>query len=121
MELVNMANEPGEAGIGMPMATNPYPYGLRLSLTHEQLAKLGYSELPPAGTAITLEAKATVVRVTSEDPDADGDIDYSNIELQIKELGIEQDGVEEDGEETDGEVNERRATKLYGKKEKAAA
>lgn len=117
-----MANEPSETSTGVPMpyVPNPYPYGLRLSLTHEQLAKLGYSELPPAGTEITLEAKATVVRVTSEDPDADGDIDYSNIELQIKELGIEQEDVDDD-EETDGERNERHAGKLYGKKETAAA
>lgn len=122
MELVSMANEPGEAGINAPQpyVPNPYPYGLRLNLTHEQLEKLGYKELPPAGVEIRGEFVGTVVRVTSEDPDVDGDIDYSCIELQIKELGIEQEG-EEDDEETDGEVNERRATKLYGKKEETAA
>lgn len=122
MELVDMAV--GNEGLGAspaPYVPNPYPYSLRLNLTHEQLEKLGYSELPPAGTHIKLEATACVVRVESCDPDADGDIDYSCIELQIKELGIEQDGVEDDEEEP-SERSERQAGNLYGgKKDKAAA
>lgn len=125
MELVDMQNQPAEgggiAGTPQPYVPNPYPYGLRLNITHEQLAKFGYSELPPAGTELHGEFVATVVRVTSEDPDADGDIDYSCIELQIKELGLEQEGVEEDEEESDGERNERRAHNLYGEKGKSAA
>lgn len=123
MDLVDMENEPSETGaaaVPQPYVPNPYPYGLRLNLTHEQLEKLGYSELPPAGCEIRGEFVGTVVRVTSEDPDADGDIDYSCIEIQIKELGIEEEGVEDD-EESNGERSERHAGKLYGKEGKAAA
>jgi hypothetical protein len=118
VNLVNMAEEQ-EYGIPITAPTpNPYPYGLRLNLTQEQLAKLGYDELPPAGTEIRLEAVTTVVRTTSEDPDADGDVDYSSIELQIKELGIEQEGeVAEEDEDEDGEHMAGRADRMYGKRE----
>lgn len=120
MDLVNMA-ENRALGEGLPstMPTpNPYPWGLRLNITHEQLAKLGYDELPPAGTAIRLEATACVVRCTSEDPDADGDCDYSCIELQIKELGLEQDGegAEDDEDDDEGGVAER----MYAKNKQPA-
>lgn len=122
MELTDMAEErgtPTEAAV--PYTPNPYPWGLRLNITHEQLEKLGYSELPPAGTGVRLEAIATVVRTESCDPDADGDIDYSCIELQIKELGIEEES-ESSGEDDDGDGEHKagRAERLYGKKERAA-
>lgn len=93
---------------------NPYPWGLRLNITHEQLAKLGYDELPPAGTEIHLEAVACVVRTESCDPDADGDIDYSCIELQIKELGIEE-GEESSGDGDDEDGEGARAERMYAK------
>lgn len=105
MELVDMAEERAlGAGLPSPCAPmNPYPWGLRLNITHEQLEKLGYSELPPAGTECRIEAVATVVKCTSEDPDADGDCDYSCIELQIKELGMEQEGDSEEEESPDAD------------------
>lgn len=122
MELINMA-EVREYGSGLASAAptpNPYPWGLRLNITHEQLKKLGYDELPPAGTELRLEAVACVVRTESCDPDADGDIDYSCIELQIKELGVEEegDGADEDDDE-DGDHREGRAERMYGKKGEA--
>jgi len=89
----------------------PYPYGLRLHLTHEELAKLGYEELPPAGTVCKLEAVAVVTRSSTEDPDADGDCDYCSIELQVTELAME----EEEGEEEDEDPSAARAHRLYGK------
>lgn len=112
--------EEGPTGANLYAAPvgNPYPYGLRLNITHEQLAKLGYSELPPAGTELRLEAVACVVKTESCDPDADGDVDYSCIELQIKELGIEQEGESSDEDDDDGEY--ARAERMYGKGEQAA-
>jgi hypothetical protein len=120
MELIGMEREVSAAekvygGAPAAIQPNPYPYGLRLCLTMEELEKLGYSELPPAGTECRIEAVACVVRCTSEDPDADGDCDYCAIELQIKELGLE-----EDAEETaDGEGREDkvlgRAERMYQK------
>jgi hypothetical protein len=114
MELVNMAreSEPGEKAFGgIPTATSPYPYSLRLNITHEELGKLGYTELPPAGTELHMEAKCVVVRATTEDPDADGDVDYCCIEVQIKELGLEEE------ETADGEGEEDktlgRAERMY--------
>lgn len=117
MELVSMAEERNEMGNCVPCPPNPYPWGLRFNLTHEQLAKLGYDELPPAGTTLRLEAVACVTRTESCDPDADGDVDYSCIELQIKELGLQEEGDEDEEEEDRGTD---RAERMYRKKDEAA-
>ena len=111
MELVSMAREEGgEYATTAPMAISPYPYGLRLCLTHDELEKLGYDGLPPAGTKVRIEATAVVTRAASEDPDADGDIDYLCVEMQITELGIEEEA-ESSGEDSDGD----RAERMYAK------
>lgn len=108
MNMVSMESEPGtEVGLAMP-ACSPYPYGLRLHLTQVELEKLGYDGLPPAGTKVRIEAMACVIRASSEDPDADGDIDYLCVEMQITELGIE----EEAGEK---EESGDRAERMYAK------
>lgn len=113
MKLTHMAREEGEgAEIGTAIALSPYPWGLKLHLTHEELEKLGYDELPPAGTVCRVEAVAVVTRSASEDPDADGDCDFCSIELQVTELGME----EEDGYDEE-EDEEGPAHRLYGKKE----
>lgn len=105
-----MAREEGETGLPMPMTVSPYPYGLRLCLTQEELEKLGYDGLPPAGTEVRIEARACITRAASEDPDADGDIDYLCVEMQITELGIEEES-ESSGEDSDGD----RAERMYKK------
>lgn len=97
-----------------PMALCPYPYGLRLHLNQEQLAALGYAELPPAGTSLRIEAVGVVTRSSSEDPDADGDIDYLCVEVQITEMGLEEEEAST-GEDSDRDAGER-ATRMYGKK-----
>lgn len=109
-----MAQEAGEPSetLAMP-GSSPYPYGLRLHLTHVELEKLGYTELPPAGTELHLEAIGVVTRAATEDPDADGDVDYCCVEVQIKELGLEEEA-EEEPERDDGETAER----MYGGKGK---
>lgn len=104
-----MESEPGTEAIGMAMpACSPYPYGLRLHLTQVELEKLGYEGLPPAGTKVRIEAVACVTRAASEDPDADGDIDYLCVEMQITELGIEEEAAEK-------EEGGDRAERMYAK------
>lgn len=125
MKMVSMAQEMGAAdsiyATAAPMAPSPYPYGLRINLSQEQLEKLGYSDLPPAGTEIHLEAKGIVTRSCTEDPDADGDIDYVCVELQITEMGAEESD-ESAGENEDDDAGDSagRAERLYGKGKEAA-
>lgn len=109
MDMVSMEREVEATGYPSPVSISPYPYGLRLNLTQDELAKLGYTELPPAGTELRLEAVGCVVRSSSEDPDADGDIDYLCVEIQITELGVEQEG-EEKEDKSGG-----RAERMYAK------
>lgn len=106
MDMVSMAREVETAGYAVSIS--PYPYGLRLNLTQDELAKLGYTELPPAGTEVRLEAVGVVTRACTEDPDADGDIDYVCVEVQITQLGVEQE--DEPDEKAGG-----RAERMYAK------
>jgi hypothetical protein len=106
MKLIDMHHKPGEGeAIPTPDCPGEYPYGLRITLNEEQLEALGI-EMPKAGTALHIEAKAIVTRASTEDPDADGDIDYVCVELQLTELGVE---VEENAVET----RNKKAKKLY--------
>lgn len=116
MNLVDMKVEQsnGAAAPAYPTACSPYPYGLRFTLNQEQLSALGYEELPPAGTTLRLEAMGVVTRASSEDPDADGDIDYLCVEIQITEMGIEEES-ESAGEDDDKDSGDR-AGRMYGKK-----
>ena len=119
MKLVSMAQEsPADSIYAVPSAPSPYPYGLRINLSQDQLKALGYSDLPPAGTTLHIEATGVVTRASSEDPDADGDIDYLCVEVQITEMGVEETEASS-GEDSDGDSADR-ANKLYGKGSKAA-
>lgn len=100
------------AGSAYPTACSPYPYGLRFTLNQEQLEALGYTELPPAGTTLRMEATGVVTRASSEDPDADGDIDYLCVEIQITEMGLEEESASEG---KDGDDDGKRASRMYGK------
>jgi hypothetical protein len=124
MDLVSMAQkEPGEGiyATSPAMAPSPYPYGLRLCLGMEQLAALGYTELPPAGTEVRIEAIGVVTKASSEDPDADGDVDYVSVEIQVKEMGLEEEGESagEDIDDDDGldqpKHQDGRAERMYQK------
>jgi len=106
-------SEPG-GELPSPPAVSPYPYGLRLNLSQEELGKLGYEGLPPAGTTLHLDAIGVVTRASSEDPDADGDIDYLCVEIQITELGVEEESASA-GEDADEDAG-NRAGRLYGGK-----
>lgn len=114
-----MARENEGGGLGaVPVEPSPYPYGLRINLTQQELEKLGYKELPPAGTELRLEAVGVVTSSRSEDPDADGDVDYLCVDVQITELGVEQEG---EGAEDDEDEDVGRAERLYAKGEKKPA
>lgn len=113
MKLIDMHHEPGQGeAMPMPACSGDYPYGLRVTLHQEQLEALGFKELPKAGTKMHLEAMTIVTRSATEDPDADGDIDYVCVELQLTQLGIEEDGEPEP--ENKVERRQKSAAKLYG-------
>lgn len=116
MKLIDMHHKPGE-GECAPVPCGPsneYPYGLRITLHEEQLEQLGLEGLPPAGTKMHIEAVAVVTRSATEDPDADGDIDYVCVELQLTQLGCEIDGEAEAGNKV--ERRHQKAARLYAKR-----
>src|SRR5579863_4011264 len=80
---------------------------IRIVLSQNHLKALGFPSLPTAGAKIHLQAVATVVRSSTEDPNADGDIDSASIVIQFSSL----DCKEEDGNPV--EVRETKARKLY--------
>ncbi len=91
--------------------TAPYPCGLRITLDQEQLEELAI-DLPEAGTTVHIEAYAVVTRASTEDPDADGDVDFVSVELQLTELGVDEIAEPEKA----GAARERKAASLYGTK-----
>jgi hypothetical protein len=112
MKLIDMKHEPGEGEmLPTPAVQSEYPYGLRITLNEAQLDALGL-EMPPAGTELHIEAMATVTRSSTEDPDADGDIDFVCVEMQLTRLGVEEEREEPDDKVS---VRERKAGKLYSK------
>ena len=87
MKLTNLKTELGETDC-MPQAA--YPYGLRLYLNCEQCEALGITKALAAGTSVTLQAKAIVVRSTQElETEADEAGPDISLELQITDLGLE--------------------------------
>ena len=109
MKLIDLKTE-APRDVPMPMGQEPYyPYGTCLTLDQDQLEALGLTELPPAGSAFTLEAKAIVRRSSTEDPDVDGDVDSACVELQITHLGLE--GEDDKSRSTRAKA---KAAKLYG-------
>ena len=79
----------------MPIpATKPdYPYGLKICLTHRELAKLGLSADCDIGDVIDMRAFACVTSVSK-------DGDSARVELQIEKLAVED---EMDEDETEGD------------------
>ena len=119
-KLISMAHKPGDGeAVPMPAVQSEYPYGLRVTLNEPQLEALGFKGLPEAGTQLHLEAIAVVTRASTEDPDADGDVDFVCVELQLTQLGIEE--ATEDEPTNAVERRERKISKLYGKPKTDAA
>jgi len=97
-----------QAMLSVP-AEPQYPYGCCLCLTQEDLETLGFEELPPAGSTFKIEAIGVVTSASTEDPDADGDVDSAHVRVQITHLAMEQDS--DKNRET---ARKAKAAKLYG-------
>lgn len=74
-----------------------YPWGLRISLNNETLAKLGITELPAIDSEFKLVALACVVSV-SQNESSDGE-PHRNIDLQIEQMVLAP-AAEESGEDS---------------------
>lgn len=75
-----------DCAVGM-YSGDKYPYGLRLDLNSQALAKLDLENLPKVGTKMTLTAEVEVVATRSSDR-ANGEPEQS-MELQIVKLGLQ--------------------------------
>jgi hypothetical protein len=80
-----------------------YPYGLTINLDDETLAKLGITQLPTVGTAMTLTARVEVCG-TSQYQDRKGESEAS-LSLQITDMELS--GAAESS-------GQNAATMLYG-------
>lgn len=102
--------------VDMKPAEGEIAFGLRLTLGQEQLEALGL-DLPPAGTELHIEAVAIVTSSSTEDPDADGDVDFVNVSLQLTQLGVEKP---QEVKKAANPVNRRqvKSAKLYNPPDK---
>lgn len=111
-QMVSMERTPEDmAKAMMPMAgamgPSQYPYGLCISLTHDELSKLGLDADCEVGDMVHLFAMAKVTSVTSN---ASESMETCRVELQITDLAVE----DEDNEEADKGNSQKRASKRYG-------
>jgi hypothetical protein len=81
-----------------PEMRDEYPYGLRIRLGNEELAKLGMTEMPTIDTEMKLTALVCVISVSQTDS-TDGE-PYRNVELQIEQMALAP-AKEEAGESSD--------------------
>lgn len=63
-----------------------YPYGLRISLDDESIAKLGISKLPEVGLEMYLGATVKVVEVSENE--LHGENKERRVELQITDMAL---------------------------------
>jgi len=78
----------------MPMSERPnYPYGLRICLTHKELAKLGLEADCNVGDLIDLRCFAEVTSISKSDS---GNGEDCRIELQIQKMACEDEMSEGD-------------------------
>lgn len=78
----------------IPMPSKPdYPYGLRISLTHRELEKLGLEADCEVGDMIDIRCFATVTSVSKSE---DGDGQRCCVELQIEKMAVENEMEEEE-------------------------
>ncbi len=103
-KLVDMAKTleeiQGETTPGGPhplASVNKYPYGLSISITHEELEKLGLDADCEVGDMIHLFALSKVTSVSKTDT---GEGEKCRIELQITHLGLESEDEENKEEDS---------------------
>lgn len=76
-----------DASMPIAMPSKPdYPYGLRISLTHNELEKLGLDDDCEVGDMIDVRCFATVTSVSKNE---DGNGKGCRIELQIEKMAVE--------------------------------
>ena len=80
---------------GSETETPRYPYGLRFTLTHEEMAKLKMTEVPEKGDVLHFAAMAEVTNVSTNDGEFGKSI---RLELQITHML----GMEDETKETPG-------------------
>ena len=81
----------------MPMPDRPrYPYGLRISLTHKELEKLGLDADCNVGDMIDIRCFATVTSVSKNESEHGAEC---RVELQIEKMACEDEAEEEEGED----------------------
>lgn len=80
--------------MAMPIAMSErerYPYGLRICLTHDELAKLGLEADCDVGDVIDLRAFAVVTSVSMNETENGKNC---RVELQIQKLSVENESTE---------------------------
>lgn len=92
MDLIEMKCSPGEMKGPSSMCCEPhgpqYPYGLRLDLGEEEIAKLGLDELPDLDDTVVVMAVA-MVKSRNEMKSDDGKV-YRNLCLQITAMNLKE-------------------------------
>ena len=106
---MKLAGKAGELGaVETVAAESPeYPYGLRINLDNDTLAKLGIGELPAIDAEFKVVALACVVSVSQNDSQGSEE-PYRSVELQIEMMEIKP-AKEEEGEQSNS------AQRLYSK------
>lgn len=126
--MVDMAKTPAEvkediaemSPVSPEIKVPAYPYGLCISLTEEELPKLGLDgDLPEVGEMVHLVAMAKVTSVSeNEREDTSGEkTRCCRVELQITHLAAEN----EDEEDVRDEQVKARRGRFYGNEEESEA
>lgn len=99
MDLIDMKtkSEAQRSTLVAPEMREEYPYGLRLTLDNDTLAKLGMSELPAIDSEFKLMALCCVVSVHQSER-SDGE-PHRSVELQIEQMALAPAAEEDDAEE----------------------
>jgi hypothetical protein len=90
LELKSMKCDEKEPGPAEAMYGGPqqdYPYGLRICLDEECLAKLGVEKLPELGAEMMITAKVRVTRKSESEDMAEGEVERS-LDLQITDMAL---------------------------------
>lgn len=64
-----------------------YPYGLRVRLGHEEMAKLGMESMPKVGDKVHLESHAHVVSASENHHEGDEEPNRS-VELELRHMAV---------------------------------
>jgi len=100
MKLIDMKNSVAakNSTLMAPEMSDEYPYGLRLTLDTDTLAKLGMSELPAIDSEFKLMALCCVVAVRQDE--RAGETSRS-VDLQIEQMALVPAEEEDDESEDD--------------------